>query len=121
MDIRALTVPTSVLARARERNPGILEASLGPDQWGILVTDARVPAMTGIVATSTDVTPEVGYEVTRAILDRASEVRSLGAPLSGLDTESAVRYLLPAAPVNAGAAQYFMEQGAWRDELTIAT
>jgi hypothetical protein len=62
----------------------------------------------------------VGYEVTRAILDRAAEVRKLGSPLSGLDLKSAVRNLLPEATVNAGAAQYFMEQGVWRDDLTIA-
>jgi TRAP transporter TAXI family solute receptor len=120
MDIRAVDVPVAVLARARERNPGILEDRLGPAQWGILGSDAPVPAMTGILASSPEVSPEVGYEVTRAILDRAAEVRKLGSPLSGLDLKSAVRYLLPDAPVNAGAAQYFMEQGVWRDDLTIA-
>jgi TRAP transporter TAXI family solute receptor len=120
MEIRAVTVPVPVLARARNRNPGILEDRLGPDQWAILGDDVPVPAMTGIVASSPDVTPEVGYEVTRAILDRAAEVRKLGSPLSGLDLKSAVRNLLPEAPVNAGAAQYFMEQGVWRNDLTIA-
>lgn len=120
MEIRVVPVPAPVITAARERNPGILEGTLGPEQWQAVSAAAGVPAMTGIVATSADVTPETGYEVTKAILDRAAEVRKLGAPLAGLDLESAVGNLIAAAPVNAGAAQYFKEQGVWRDDLTIA-
>jgi TRAP-type uncharacterized transport system substrate-binding protein len=58
--------------------------------------------------------------VTRAILDRAQEVRKLGAPLGSLSIELAVRNLVAEAPVNAGAARYFREQGVWRNELRIA-
>lgn len=120
IEIRVLPVPAPVLATARQRNPGILEGTLGPEQWQAMDAAARVPAMTGIVAASVDVTPETGYEVTKAILDRAAEVRHYGAPLAGVGLESAVRNLIPAAAVNAGAAQYFKEQAVWRDDLTIA-
>jgi TRAP-type uncharacterized transport system substrate-binding protein len=120
MEIRVVPMPVPVLAAARERNAGILEDTLGPEQWQLVEANAPVPAMTGIVAVSPDVTPEMGYEMTKAILDRAAEVRKLGAPLAGLDLESAVRNLIPAAPVNAGAAEYFKEQGVWRDDLAIA-
>jgi TRAP-type uncharacterized transport system substrate-binding protein len=119
IDIRVVPVDAPVLAIAQQRNPGILEDELRPEQWQAMKAPARVPAMTGIIATSSDVTPEIGYEMTKAILDRASEVRALGTPLAGLDLESAVQHLIPSAPVNAGAARYFMERGVWRNDLTI--
>jgi TRAP transporter TAXI family solute receptor len=118
--VRVLEVPARVLERGRAANPGIFEDRLGPLEWGLLSAPVRIPMMTGIVAASTDITPEVGYEVTKAILDRASDVRQFGSHLSGLKPELAARHLIATAPVNAGAAQYFRENGLWRSDLTIA-
>ncbi|PJE36958.1 hypothetical protein CVM52_09210, partial [Pseudooceanicola lipolyticus] len=73
-----------------------------------------------ILGSDDRVTPEIGYEVTKTILDNAEEVRSFGVPLAGVNPEDAVLNLLPSFPVNAGAAQYFKEQGTWREELIIA-
>jgi TRAP transporter TAXI family solute receptor len=119
-DLEVLGIPAPVLERARCANPGILEDRLGPGQWAVLSAPVRVPMMTGIVAASTDISPEVGYEVTKSILDRAADVRQFGAHLSGLTPELAARHLLATAPVNAGAARYFRENGLWRSDLTIA-
>jgi TRAP transporter TAXI family solute receptor len=118
--LRVLGIPGSVLERARSANPGILEDTLGPGQWDILPAPVRVPMMTGILAASTDVSPDIGYEVTKSILDRAADVRQFGSHLSGLTPELAARHLIATAPVNAGAARYFQENGLWRSDLTIA-
>lgn len=120
LDLRVLDVPRAVLARARARNPGIFEDSLDCDDWPVISGSVRVPMMTGIVAASTGVSDEVGYEVTRNILGRADEIRQIGGPLRDFDAQMAVRNLIPTAPVNAGAAEYFRETGVWRDELTVA-
>lgn len=118
--VRVLEIPARVLERGRSANPGIFEDRLGPAEWGILSAPVRIPMMTGIVAASTDISPEVGYEVTKSILDRAADVRQFGSHLSGLKPELAARHLIATAPVNAGAAQYFRENGLWRSDLTIA-
>ncbi|HZD54521.1 MAG TPA: TAXI family TRAP transporter solute-binding subunit [Woeseiaceae bacterium] len=120
LDLRVVRIPRRILLHARSVNPGILEHQLDGADWPAIDGPMRVPALTGIVASSPEVSAETGYVVTKAIIDRAAEVRKLGAPLSGLDIDSAVGNLVAAAPVNAGAAQYFRENGVWRDELAIA-
>ena len=120
LEIRSLPVPTSVLELAHAANPGIIEGRLTPRDWAAIDEPVRVPALTGIVAASRDVSAEVGYTVTKAILDRTEDVKKLGAPLNGLAIETAARHLLSTAPVNAGAAQYFKENNVWRSDLLIA-
>jgi TRAP-type uncharacterized transport system substrate-binding protein len=119
-ELRILGVPARILKAARASNPGIFEASLDNPDWAVVDGPVRVPVMTGIVACSPALSAQAGYDVTRAILDRAQEVRKLGAPLGSLSIELAVRNLVAEAPVNAGAARYFREQGVWRNELRIA-
>jgi TRAP transporter TAXI family solute receptor len=120
LDVRVLDIPPSVVKQARAANPGILEGLLDSKTWAVIKQATIVPQMTGILASHPNVSDEVGYTVTRSILDRAEEVRKFGSPLSGLTVELAARYLLAEAPVNAGAAQYFKENGVWRSELSIA-
>lgn len=120
LDIRVVGIPTSVMEDARTDNPGIILGQLDSRDWPVIDKPTPVPVMTGIVASSPAITPEIGYTVTKTILDRAAEVRKIGAPLSSLSLESAIGNLVETAPVNAGAARYFQEQGVWRDDLTIA-
>lgn len=120
MPIRALEIQPGILAQARGANPGILIERLEPGDWSAVERPMQVPAIAGIVAASADVTPEVGYEVTSSILSRSADLKSSGPALNLFDPDFAVRHLISAAPVNAGAAQYFIEQGLWRDDLTVA-
>lgn len=117
--LRPLPIPGVVFDGARERNPGIREGRLDPADWPALDAPLAVPAITGIVACSPDVPDDVGYAITRAILDRAVAVRAIGAPLAGLLPDEAVSGLLTMAPVHPGAARYFRERGLWRDALTV--
>jgi TRAP transporter TAXI family solute receptor len=118
--IRALRIPAAVLLKARAVNPGILDGQLDGRDWSAIDRTMRVPAIAGIVACGTRVSAEIGYAVTAAILDRAAELKRSARALNVLDVEFAVRNLMISAPVNAGAAQYFIEKGVWRNELTIA-
>ena len=118
--LRALEYPEDVLKAANARNAGILISELTPEMWPALDRTIRVPALAGVLGADTTVTAEEGYAITKAVLDNAEEVRTFGAPLAGVTLENAVGSLLVGHPVNAGAAQYFQEQGVWRDELTVA-
>jgi TRAP transporter TAXI family solute receptor len=120
VEVRALEVPEEVILAARQVNAGILDGMIGPDVWPTLEKPIRMPLIGGVVAASPNVTPEAGYAITSAIFDNAEEVRQMAQPLSAIDTEFAVRNMMTAFPVNAGAAQYFQEQGVWRDDLMIA-
>lgn len=119
--LRALEFPAEIIAKARELNAGVLEGKLGPDAWPTLEKPILMPLITGVVAANPTVSAEAGYTITKAIFDNAEEVRQMAKPLSAIDVEFAVRNMMTAYPVNAGAAQYFKEAGVWRDDLKIAS
>lgn len=118
--LRPLEFDQATLEAAAEINPGILIGELSPDNWDMIQTPQRSPVFTGVLGAATSVSAEDGYNIVSSVLDNLEETKSFGKPLAGLGIESAVNNLLAAYPVNAGAAQYFKEQGVWRDELTIA-
>ena len=118
--LRALEYPQEILDAGAAENPGILTGELTPDDWPMLEAPVRTPLFTGVLGAANSVSAEDGYAITKAVLDNVEEVKSFGKPLAGLGLEAAVGNLLEAYPVNAGAAQYFKEQGVWRDELKIA-
>ena len=119
--LRALEYPEEILQKANEMNAGLLSATLTPDTWPALDKPIRCPALAGILGAATSVSAEVGYAVTKAVLDNAEEVRKFGQALAGVNIETAIDNLLIGYSVNAGAAQYYKEQGVWREELTIAS
>lgn len=120
VEVRALEFPQEIIRAAQKENAGILEGTIGPEVWPTLGKPTLMPLITGVVAASPSVSPEAAYKITKAIFDNAAEVRQMAKPLSAIDTEFAVRNMMTAYPVNAGAAQYFKEAGVWRDDLKVA-
>lgn len=120
MDVRGLGWPDDAIAHASEVNPGIMPYDVMPDRWSGVSEPTSSTASVGLLASHPRVTAEQGYEITRAVFDNADEVRSISTELENIDIEFAVQYLMESMPVNAGSAQYFKEQGVWRDELIIA-
>jgi TRAP transporter TAXI family solute receptor len=120
--IRVLEVPKGPLEKANAINPGILIGETSPERWPASGPKPLVePGFSGVLAAHPRITPEMGYEITKTIFDRAEEVRKIAAELQEIRLDFATKYLLKGVPVNAGAAQYFKEKGVWRDELTIAS
>jgi TRAP transporter TAXI family solute receptor len=119
VDVRALEIPEDVMKAVQADNPGILDEVVGPDVWPTLTKPVRMPMLVGVVAAHPSITAEEGYNVTKAVLDHAEDVRKMGKPLEKIGVEFAVNRLMEAFPVNAGAAQYFKEKGVWREELKI--
>ncbi len=119
-NLRAIEFPLEILQAANAANSGILVSELTPDTWPVLEKTINVPALAGILGADTTVTAEEGYAITKAVLDHAEEVRGFGKALGGVSPENAASGLLVGHPVNGGAAQYYRENGLWRDELTIA-
>lgn len=119
--LRVLDVPADLLARANERNRGVLSFELTPELWATLSQPTKVPAYAGILAAHPRITAETGYNITKAIYDHAEDARKASKLMSNITIEFATKYMMAGIPVNAGAAQYFKEQGVWRDDLDIAS
>ena len=120
--IRVIETPLDALEKASPINPGILIGETKPETWKASgPKPLKAPGFSGVLAAHPRITPEMGYEITKAVYEHADEVRKIAAELQEIRLDFATKYLLKDVPVNAGAAKYFKEKGVWRDDLTVAS
>ncbi|MEP3113766.1 TAXI family TRAP transporter solute-binding subunit [Nisaea sp.] len=118
--LKILPISEALVAKAAEMNPGVKSAMVSPDTWASLKEPTRMVSFGGVLAASPDISEDVGYAVTKAIYENAEFVRKRGGvKLKDITPEFAMEFLMPAYPVNAGAAKYFKELGVWDDNLKI--
>ena len=118
--IRAVSFPDAVIEKAQAANPGIMRFDVTPETWPAISEPCVGTGSSGILAAHAGVDHETAYAITQAVFENASELYQIADALRSVTLESATRYLVAGVPVNAGAAQYFKEQGVWRDDLTEA-
>ena len=119
--VRMLPVPEEVMTKAVSLNPGIATGTVPSGVVPGVEEDARAASFSGVLAAQKDLSPDVAYQVMKAIFDNVGDVQDLGVQFKDIELQFAVDYLLEEFPVNRGAARYFKEKGVWRDELTIAS
>lgn len=119
--IRVLDIPEELQKAAQQANPGILFDVLTPAQEKYLSAPTAMVSAGGILAANPRVDEQTGYEITKAILDHASFVRSKGEQLQDVSLAYATKFLIPAYPVHPGAARYLKEKGVWRNDLKVAS
>ncbi|MCR9073497.1 MAG: TAXI family TRAP transporter solute-binding subunit [Alphaproteobacteria bacterium] len=118
--LKILPISEDLVAKAAEMNPGVKSAMVTPETWGSLKEPTRMVSFGGVLAASPEISEDVGYTVTKAIYENAADVRKRGGVrLKDITPEFAMEFLMPAYPVNAGAAKYFKEIGIWDDQFTI--
>lgn len=118
--VRPISFPDELIAIVQQANPGIMKFEVTPDTWPHLTEPAVATGSSGILAAHPSVSAEVGYEITRTVFSHLDELHGISQVLTSVRLEDATRFLVPGVPVNAGAAQFFKEQGVWRDDLTEA-
>lgn len=118
--VRPIPFPDDLIAAAQQDNPGIMRFEVTPETWPALSEPTVGTGSSGILAAHASVSDEAAYELTRAVFENLDELHTIAEVLSSVTLENATRYLVAGLPVNAGAAQYFKEQGVWRDDLTEA-
>lgn len=119
-ELKILPISEELVAKAAEMNPGVKSAMVTPETWASLKEPTRMVSFGGVLAASPSISEEVGYSVTKAIYENAADVRKRGGvKLKDITPEFAMEFLMPAYPVNAGAAKYFKEIGVWDDKYTI--
>lgn len=116
--VKVLPISEELIEKAQVLNPGVMASTVEPSSWATLSEPTLMLSFGGVLATRPDLPGELIYEITKAIYENADFVKDKGgARLKHIDLEFATRFLIPAYPVHAGAAQYFKEQGVWRDDL----
>lgn len=116
--VRPISFPDALIAIVQEANPGIMKFEVTPETWPHLTEPAVATGSSGILAAHPTVSAEVGYELTRTVFGNLEELHGISQVLTSVQLENATRFLVRGVPVNAGAAQFFKEQGVWRDDLT---
>ncbi len=118
--LHAIEVPNDLLEAARKKNPGVLSYDLTPDKWSTVTKAMKVPAYAGILAAHPRVDEATAYNITKTIYEKIKQAKKVPKLLENVHLDFATKYLMKDIPVHPGAAQYFKEKGAWRDDLTIA-
>jgi len=118
--LRTIDVPSDLLEAARKKNPGVLTYELTPEKWPTVTKATMVPAYAGILAAHPRVDEATAYNMTKTIYDKIKKAKKVPKLLENVHLGFATKYLMKDIPVHPGAARYFKEKGAWRDELTIA-
>ena len=118
--LRTIDVPSDLLEKARQINPGVLTYELTPEKWPTVKRPMTVPAYAGILAAHPSVDTDTAYNMTKTIYDNIGRAKKIPKLLENVHLGFATKYLMRDIPVHPGAAKYFKEKGAWRNDLSIA-
>lgn len=119
-DIVPISFPDALIEKAQAENSGIMRFEVTPETWPAISEPCVATGSSGILGAHASVDHETAYTITRAVFENVEDLYQIADVLRSVTLESATRYLVADVPVNAGAAQYFKEQGVWRDDLTEA-
>jgi TRAP transporter TAXI family solute receptor len=118
--LNVIDVPADLLEAARKKNPGVLTYDLTPDKWKTVTKPMPVPAYAGILAAHPRIDADTAYNMTKTIYEGITKAKKVPKLLENVHLDFATKYLMRDIPVHPGAAKFFKEKGAWRDDLTIA-
>lgn len=76
---------------------------------------------TQYVAVRPDISEDVVYAFTKALMENASELDAYHSLGSTIRPDTALAGLDPNIPIHPGAAKYYKEVGAWDDSLTVGS
>jgi TRAP transporter TAXI family solute receptor len=118
--LRVLDVDPDLIKAVQESNPGAMTYTLTPENWDAVEKPVDVVTVAGILGAVPEISADTGYTIVKNIYDHAEEIQKISPVLRLIKLDFATQFLMPAFPVNAGAAKYYKEKGVWRDELKIA-
>lgn len=118
--LHAIDLPAGLLEAASKKNPGVLSYDLTPDKWATVTKPMTVAAYAGILAAHPRVDEATAYNMTKTIYEKIKSEKKVSKLLENIHPGFATKYLMKDIPVHPGAAKYFKEIDAWRDDLTIA-
>jgi TRAP transporter TAXI family solute receptor len=123
VEVNYIGVSEEALAKIKESLPfeiGVEEKE-GTSRLTQLEGTVLCMSNTQYIAVRPDVSEELVYAFTKALMENASELdvyHSLGTTIR---PETALVGLDPNIPIHPGAARYYKEKGVWDDSLTVGT
>lgn len=118
-----LGIDEEVLAKIQESLPfeiSVTETE-GESKLNQLKGSVLCMSNTQYVAVRPDVSEELVYAFTKALMENAAELDAYHALGTTIRPETALVGLDPNIPIHPGAARYYKEVGVWDDTLTIGT
>jgi len=117
--LRLLDVDPDLIKEVTDANPGAMTFTITPELWDAVSRPVDLISVAGILGTLDEISNDTGYTIIKNIYDHAEEIRKISPVLRLINLDFATRFLMPAFPVNGGAAKFFKEKGIWREELPI--
>jgi TRAP transporter TAXI family solute receptor len=117
--LRLLDVDPDLIKEVSASNPGAMTYTIKPEMWEAVSKPMDLISVAGILGSVPEVDNDTGYTIVKNIYEHAEEIRKISPVLRLITLDFSTQFLMPAFPVNGGAAKYFQEKGVWRKELPI--
>lgn len=119
--IRVLDIDQTLMKNAYDKYPDFSDGTLPAGCISAITQEMHV--MTGYTAEFADsnMSDEVAYQFVKAIYEHVDELGTYHQIAGKLSAKTALAGLPAEVPVHPGAAKYYKEIGAWRDDLKVAT
>ena len=117
--LRLIDVDPDLIKEVTDANPGAMTYTITPEMWDAVSKPIDLISVAGILGSVPEIDNDTGYTIIKNIYEHAAEIRKISPVLRLITLDFATKFLMPAFPVNGGAAKYFKEKGVWRNELPI--
>jgi len=117
---RVLEMDRQVLERVAAKNDGISVGMVYKEAFEFYEKDQVAPGVTVGLVCDPSLSEDLIYELTKALLDNAEDVRAIAPEeLGQFGLDFALKGLVKGYPIHPGAAKYYQEKGVWTDEYVI--
>ncbi len=99
----------------KDLGPAFVKGVIPAETYRGQDTDVTVPAMRAVLIASPKLSPQVVYELTRALMTNSEKIQAVHSAGKEWTVENSLSN--PPIPFHPGAARYYKEVGAWRSEL----
>lgn len=113
-DVRWMDLSANINEMLGSLGPAFMEDTIPAGTYEGQKQDVSALATAQVTTVSADVSEEMAYTITKAILENSDEIQ--GSNSDKWTVENALS-VPPTAPFHPGAVRYFKEKGAWTDEL----
>lgn len=119
-EFRVLEMDKEILEQVSAKNEGISVGTVKKEAFEFYEKDQVAPGVTVGLACDPSLSEDLVYELTKALLSNAEDVRAIAPEeLGQYGIDFALKGLVKSYPIHPGAAKYYKEAGVWTDDYVI--
>jgi uncharacterized protein len=107
--IKLVTIDDKIVAKMQKGKPWFAEVTIPKGSYKGIDNDVQAIAVLAMLCTTSDLSEELVYQITKSIYDNTDTIASAHAAGKAVTAENAIKGMT--IPLHDGAARYFKEKG----------